>query len=595
MKNRFSRLAVIASLLACAALLPVTAWAVSAPGNPRGKEVAARVVFWEWDWVAGAAQYEVSVDGIVVTTTSNHHYYSRDLWSGDHSMSVKAIDSGGQHSARSATAKINIDGNFDASNPRSSYIVGAGGNNSTATASPSSPTTTGTTTTGTTTRTESGTAAAVPTNPRGAEVAYGTVKWEWDWVSGAAQYEVKVDGKVAALVSDTSYFSRDLWVGDHSLTVKSITADGIRSGMSATAKIKTTSSGSGATSYIVGQGSPSTSTTTVTPAASPAPVQQDAPVADTGLIDPASWGYPEVYQKDGYELAFSDEFNGWSVNPARWHTQLRWDGEWNGERYEYRVINGEDQLYVSPLSPDQAHRDQVASVYNPFEFNGNRLAIRAKRNPMQQNNGNLNHGSLSQIMAQQTFLSGAMATYDKFYQKYGIFEARIKIPSHVGTFPAFWLYHQKRKTEGTRRTEIDIMENLGHAPWYIYNTAHYFTNVTPTYGGDDHFLRPQPNGQIYTGTDYSQDYHVYSVEWTPGHVVWKIDGNKVSELWHGAVDYEELYVIINMALGGNWTNFPANSGGLGRPFSEYFPNANDLANFQNPALEIDYVRVYRPK
>jgi hypothetical protein len=52
-----------------------------------------------------------------------------------------------------------------------------------------------------------------------------------------------------------------------------------------------------------------------------------------------------------------------------------------------------------------------------------------------------------------------------------------------------------------------------------------------------------------------------------------------------------------MAMGGNWTNFPTNSGGLGRSGVDHFPTANDLTdeNFRNPALEIDYVRVYKRK
>ncbi len=60
-------------------------------------------------------------------------------------------------------------------------------------------------------------------------------------------------------------------------------------------------------------------------------------------------------------------------------------------------------------------------------------------------------------------------------------------------------------------------------------------------------------------------------------------------------NFEELYVMLNLAMGGNWTNFPTNSGGLGRGSNERFPNANDLVEFNNPALEIDYVRVYKTK
>lgn len=422
-----------------------------------------------------------------------------------------------------------------------------------------------------------------PQNVRGEQVAVGTVQWNWDWVPGASQYELTIDGVVQGTTPNTNYYSENLWVGDHSLRVRAIDSNWQYSADSNTVKLWVSESGGG--------NSTNNNSTPAQANPAPPPPSQD----DTGQIDPSSWGYPEVYQKPGYELSFSDEFNGWNVNPNRWNTQLRWDGEWNGERYEYRVINGESQFYVNTLGPDWEHQDVVTPQHNPFQFDGSRLAIRAVRNPLKQNNGNLGHGPLRQMVAQQEFLSGAIASYDKFTQKYGYFEARIKIPSHVGTFPAFWLHHQKRKYEGTHRSEIDIMENLGHAPWYVYNSFHYFNNVSSSYGGDANFLLPQPQGQIHTGTDYSQDYHVYAVEWEPGRVRWLIDGQQVSELWNSNVDHEELYIILNLAMGGNWTNFPTNSGGLGRSWDQFFPNDEDMRNFQNPALEIDYVRAYRKR
>lgn len=312
-----------------------------------------------------------------------------------------------------------------------------------------------------------------------------------------------------------------------------------------------------------------------------------------GLVDPESFNYPEVFEKQGYQLVFSDEFNGYRLNPDKWNTQLRWDGEFNGERFEYRVINEENQFYVNSYSNDKEHLDIVVPSYNPFEFDGTRLAIRAVHNPFKTNNNIADHGPLNSIINQQEFLSGAISTYDKFNQKYGYFEARIKIPSHVGAFPAFWLHHQRRANENTQKTEIDIMENLGHAPHYIYNSLHYFYNVTEWSHGDHQSIKPQPGGQIHTGADFSQAYHTYAVEWMPGFVAWYLDGQKVSEVWDNNVDHEELYVILNLAMGGKWTNFPAIYGGLGRDENNHYPNSDDLRSFSQPALEIDYVRVYK--
>ncbi len=309
----------------------------------------------------------------------------------------------------------------------------------------------------------------------------------------------------------------------------------------------------------------------------PVPVVEP-PTNDQTLVDPDSRSISGV-NRSGYDLVFSDEFNGTKLNPHRWNTQLRWDGDFNGERYEYRSINGEKQFYVNIYSEDQEHLDTVVPQYNQFEFNGNRLAIRAIRNPLKTRYGNASYGPLRDMVSQQHFLSGAISTYDKFSQRYGYFEARMKIPGHTGTFPAFWLHHQNRNSP--RKTEIDIMESLGHAPQYIYNSFH----------ADGNHFKPQPQGQIFTGVHYDEDYHVYAIEWEPGRITWFIDGEQVSQLDNAKVNYERLYPIINLAMGGNWTDLPTNAGGLGRPYPD--SSREDFENFHNPALEIDYIRAYK--
>ncbi len=561
-------------------LFPVSASAIDTPTNVRGTEVAQSMVKWEWDWVPGAKLYEVTVDGLHAGLTADPQLFSRNLWAGDHSMTVRAIDSSNNYSSRSATAKINVRASFDGNSINRSYRVGeepVASQTVTQSVQAAPPAAVN--------RVQTASSdSRIPTNLRATQPADKTIRWEWDPVDGAANYELKVDGITIGLTAETSYTSRNMWIGDHSLAVKSVTSDWRYSEQSETLKFQVTQNGA----------SSNTNTSTTTAAAPPAP-QNNQNVEDNGLIDPASWGMSDVYKRSDYELVFSDEFNGNSLNPVRWNSQLRWDGEWNGERYEYRLVNGEDQFYVNVLTNDQGHKDSVLPAYNPFKFNGSRLGIQAIRNPLKRWDGNDTYGPLYNMVSQQTFLSGAISTYDKFTQKYGYFEARIKIPSHVGTFPAFWLHHQKRAYEGTKRSEIDIMENLGHAPWYIYNSFHYYDNVSANYYGDDNFLRPQPDGQIYTGTDYSQNFHTYAVEWKPGYIAWYIDDQKVSELWNGNVNHEELYLILNLAMGGNWTNFPTNSGGLGREWYDHFPNANDIANFSDPMLEIDFVRVYRAK
>ncbi len=550
-----------------------TAIAVDTPSEPRGTEVGQSLVKWEWDRVSSAELYEVVIDGTEVFTTSDPQYFSFNLWAGEHSLTVRAKNWNGEYSARTPTVKINVSDWFSAASYNRSYIAGE---ESTSLVSSSAPA-----------PIQEGQLLSKPTDVRGSVTDVGTILWQWTSVPGANTYDVTVDGGYAGTTSVTEFTSSGLWEGDHSMTVVAIAADGDTSERSMTAKSWV---GAGVQSDSVVLNSQTSSVV-----APPSPVGDTDAANVQSMIDPASYGYNEVYNRSGYDLVFSDEFNGTALNPYRWNTGHRWDGEFNGERFEYRVINSEKQFYVNIFSDDEEHIRDIASVYNPFELSGSSLAIRAIKNPLKTNNNNSAYGSMAEISSQQDFLSGSIATHDKFSQKYGYFEARIKIPSHIGTFPAFWLFHENSVAEGTQKTEIDIMENLGHAPHYVYNTFHYYKDVSPSYAGTYNFIKPNPDGQIFTGIDYSQDFHVYAVEWQPGRIVWLIDGEQVSEVTSSEVDFEELYIKLNLAMGGNWTNFPTNLGGLGRSSGQYFPTQDDLNNFNNPALEIDYIRVYKKR
>lgn len=526
---------------------------------------------WDKPWDnTGVKGYNVYKDRRYVATVSERRFTDSDVKSGrSYDYYVTAFDYNRNHSSKSDILEVSIGEVASASNNR-------------AAADEFGP----------------------PQSLSATEVSQGRVRWEWSDVAGADHYEVTVDGIFSGKTADTEFFSDDLWRGNHSLTVKTVDGNGNISVQSDTHKIYVRDDSS-VGSIVLADASDDADEEEQREEEEreeqqreeEVQVAQSAPVdnaSDTGLVDPASYNQPNI-GREGYDLVFSDEFNGASVNAARWGTNLRWDGDWNGERYEYRVINRESQFYVSPNSPDQEMLSDVVPAYNPFKFDGNSLAIRAIVNPLKERDGTLSYGPLDDIVEQQDFLSGALSTHNTFYRKYGYFEARIKIPNHVGTFPAFWLYAKKRRSQGSQRTEIDIMENLGHAPWYVYTSMHYFKNATVSYGGDHQFIKPEPNGQIYTGTDYSDDYYVYAIKWEPGHVEWLINGEKVSEVYHEAADNEELYITLNLAMGGAWTNFPTNAGGLGRDEDEFFPNSSDIRNFGNPELKIDYIRVYAPE
>ncbi len=83
------------------------------------------------------------------------------------------------------------------------------------------------------------------------------------------------------------------------------------------------------------------------------------------------------------------------------------------------------------------------------------------------------------------------------------------------------------------------------------------------------FIQTRP-GVVKSTQVHSEDYQINAVECTSGRVVWYIDGQQgqqVSEMMNNETNFDELYVMLNLAMGENWTNFPSNSSGLGRHLS----------------------------
>lgn len=240
---------------------------------------------------------------------------------------------------------------------------------------------------------------------------------------------------------------------------------------------------------------------------------------------------------DGYQLVFSDEFNGYSLDSSKWNSRYRWGPGW--------TINGEKQYYVDRINnPDFGH--------SPFEFDGNHMTITAIKTPEH----------LRSSANWQPYLSGALTTYNKFKMKYGYVEMRAQLPKGRGLWSAFWLLHQN---DYDRRPEIDVVEYIGSQPNKVYNTYHHYENWR---------LQSTPSYEA-SGPDYSQSFHTYAVKWEPGKLTWYVDGQERN--WHnnGNVAWEDMYLLVNLAVGGWWPGDPD-------------------GNTQFPArMKIDYIRAYQ--
>jgi len=349
-------------------------------------------------------------------------------------------------------------------------------------------------------------AATTPSGLSATPVNGNELRISWSQTSGAAGYNVYRDGSYYLTVnSGTSVVDRVDWGRDYRYSVSSFTSGGRHSPKS---------------SEVIGNTAGGSNQGPVTQ-----PPENNGNNNNNnnnnGNANAGSNGVP-----NGYNLVFSDDFRGNSLDTSKWNSRYRWGPDW--------IINGERQYYVDRINqPDFGH--------NPFEFDGEHLTITAQRTP----------DHLRDKARWQPYLSGALTTHNKFTMKYGYIEMRAKMPSGRGLWPAFWLLHNN---DHDRRPEIDVVEMIGHQPNLVYNTYHHY---------QDGWLQSSPSFEAW-GPDYSQGFHTYAVKWEPGLLVWYIDGVERNRYQNGNVSWEDMYLLVNLAVGGSWpgdpdgnTRFPA--------------------------------------
>ena len=245
----------------------------------------------------------------------------------------------------------------------------------------------------------------------------------------------------------------------------------------------------------------------------------------------------------GWTLTWSDEFNGPDgapVNLTRWVPESGGNG-WGNQELEY---------YTQRLD-------------NAFQQNGN-LVIKVLQEKYTGADG-----------VTRDYTSARLKTAGKFSQKYGRFEARIKIPRGQGIWPAFWMLGGDIGKIGWPKCgEIDIMENIGKEPSIVHGTIH-----GPGYNGakgiSSSFSLP---GEAH----FYDDFHIYAVEWEPKAIRFYVDDHLYAtrtsaDLPKGAkwVYNHPFFILLNVAVGGGW------------------PGSPDATTEFPQTMLVDYVRVYR--
>lgn len=214
---------------------------------------------------------------------------------------------------------------------------------------------------------------------------------------------------------------------------------------------------------------------------------------------------PPGYEARRWSLVFEDNFDGTALDEAKWSYHYPWGRTHNHEAYS---------------------RSGNVSVQ------GGKLILKA----------------LKESYGGMPYTTGVVNTSGKFHVTYGYLEARIKMPSSLGSWPAFWTL------QSGWPPEIDIMEfplsdtSQAHNEKYRYWWNYHWGTVS------DH---RSAGSEEWVSSDLTQGFHDYAVEWAPDSMRFFLDGELRGEVTDRSAIAQsaEHYMILNYAVGG-WPGSP---------------------------------------
>ena len=247
---------------------------------------------------------------------------------------------------------------------------------------------------------------------------------------------------------------------------------------------------------------------------------------------------PVASAPDGYQLVWNDEFNVNGLPDAtKWSYDVGGNGWGNNESQYYtdsRVKNSEVKggcLYINAIKED---------------FEG------------------------------KQYTSARLVTRTKGDWLYGRVEVKAKLPMGTGMWPAVWMLSTDRAYPGLFGSgEIDIMEHLGHIPYFVAATVQ-----TKSYNA----LIGTHKNAIVNVPDCYTNFHKYILEWDANELRFYVDSRLYHSFKNEGTGYlvwpfdKRFHLILNIAVGGTY-------GGQMGIDDSIFPQS----------MVVDYVRVYQKK
>ena len=238
---------------------------------------------------------------------------------------------------------------------------------------------------------------------------------------------------------------------------------------------------------------------------------------------------PAAIDLSNYKLTFDEDFERLDVSAwgpgTRWIAHTPWGGDFG------------DAQFTDP-----------APAF-PFTVNNGILRIEARKG----SDGKWRSG----------LLASSDPKGDGFFQKFGYFEMRAKLPPGPGVWPAFWLIANK---DPKTSAEIDILEYYGVGPDIYHSTVHIWPKSPEIEKQMYHVQHSVPYGSL------SADFHTYGASVEDDMIIFYLDRKEMGRVPTPPEAKRPMFILLNLALGSGW------------PIDKTI----------NPSyMYVDYVRAYR--
>lgn len=258
------------------------------------------------------------------------------------------------------------------------------------------------------------------------------------------------------------------------------------------------------------------------------------------------------------EVLFFDDFQKDELDRTKWN--VRTTGEvYNNEQQAY--VDSSETIYI-------VGSDEIPGVTHQA------LVIHPRYRP----------GYVTSEDNTFDFLSGRIDTKNRFDFRYGTVAARILLPAGAGLWPAFWLMGNGAWPE---IGEIDVMEFVGEDDW-VSSAVH-----GPGYSGEAGLV----NKYYFPADQGATGWHVYSVQWTPDRLVFKVDGFTIYRITRPMAQFfgswvfdNPKFLILNFALGGV---YPFKTNGVHQPYYGLPEETVQKVANSEVKLVVDWVKVMR--